>query len=141
MLLLGLLQLVTAFQLPAIASNGVSRAAAPQMKHPDYFTRISRAEAGRLRLVVSKSNNHIYGQIVDDSKDAVIAAASTMEKEVREAGGSTRDCAAATEVGKRLAAKATAQGIEKVHFDRKSYKYHGRVAALADGAREGGLSF
>merc|ERR1719230_721035 len=124
-LLAALLQLSHAFQLPATGvASCPCRAASPQMKHPEYFTRIARAEAGRLRLVVSKSNNHIYGQIVDDSKDAVIAAASTMEKEVREAGGSTRDCAAATEVGKRLAAKATAQGIEKVHFDRKSYKYH-----------------
>merc|ERR1719460_44507 len=118
-LLAALLQLAGALQATAIAASRVSRAASPQMKHPDYFKRLARAEAGRLRLVVTKSNNHIYGQIVDDSKDAVIASASTMEKELREADSSTSDCAAATVVGKRLAAAALAKGIEKVHFDRK----------------------
>uniref|UniRef100_A0A7S4HF67 Large ribosomal subunit protein uL18c n=1 Tax=Prymnesium polylepis TaxID=72548 RepID=A0A7S4HF67_9EUKA len=141
LLLAALLQLAGALQVPAIAAARVCRAAAPQMKHPEYFKRLARAEAGRLRLVVSKSNNHIYGQVVDDAKDAIVASASTMEKEVRESDGSTRDCAAATEVGKRLAVAAKAKGIEKVFFDRKGYKYHGRVAALAEGAREGGLDF
>ena len=141
LLLAALLQLAGALQLPAIAAARVSRAASPQMKHPEYFTRLARAEAGRLRLVVSKSNNHIYAQVVDDSKDAVVASASTMEKEQREDDASTRDCAAATAVGKRIAEKALAKGVEKVYFDRNSYPYHGRVAALADGAREGGLSF
>jgi len=141
LLLVALLQLAGALQVPAIAAARVARAAAPQMKHPEYFKRIARAEAGRLRLVVSKSNNHIYGQIVDDSKDAVVASASTMEKEVRESDVSSRGCDAATEVGKRLASAAKAKGIEQVFFDRKGYKYHGRIAALATGAREGGLDF
>lgn len=141
LLVAALLQCASALQLPVHAAVGASRTASPQMKHPDYFNRLARAENGRLRLVVTRSNNHIYGQIIDDSKDAVVAAASTMEKEVRETDIGLATCAGATEVGKRLAAKALAKGIEKVHFDRKGKMYHGRIAALADGAREGGLSF
>ena len=90
-------------------------------------------------LVRARSNNHIYGQIIDDSKDAVLAAASTMEKDVKETKGG--NCEAATAVGKRLAERALAKGIKKVTFDRNGKPYHGRVAALADGAREGGLDF
>lgn len=88
---------------------------------------------------VHRSNNHIYGQVIDDSKDAVLCAASTMEEGMKEA--STRDCAAASVVGKRLAERAVAKGIDKVFFDRNGRPYHGRIKALADGAREGGLSF
>jgi len=136
------LQCVSALQLPVRAAAHVGRCASPEMKHKDYFTRVARAESGRLRLCVTRSNNHIYGQIIDDSKDAVVAAASTMEKELRESDDfSTASCAGATAVGKLLAEKAKAKGIEKVFFDRKGKPYHGRVAALADGAREGGLSF
>jgi large subunit ribosomal protein L18 len=89
----------------------------------------------------SRSNNHIYGQIIDDSKHAVVSCASTMEKEVREAGAKTNNKEAAAEVGKRLAERALAKGITKVVFDRNGRPYHGRIAALADGAREGGLAF
>ncbi|KAL1528323.1 hypothetical protein AB1Y20_009678 [Prymnesium parvum] len=136
-----LLHLAAAFHAPSTLNARALRASTPTMKHAEYFTRLARAEAGRLRLVVTKSNNHIYGQIVDDTKHAIVAAASTMEKELREAEGPKRGVSAAALVGKRLAEKALAKGVEKVHFDRKGYKYHGRVAALADGAREGGLSF
>jgi len=115
------------------------RASTPLMKHNDYFQRIQRAESGRLRLCVFRSNNNIYGQVIDDTKGSVIAAASTMEKDLRETPGG--NCAAATVVGKRLAERALQKGIDRVFFDRNEYKYHGRVAALADGAREGGLSF
>jgi len=125
-------------QLPAVA-RASSRAGAVTMKHNEYFTRIARAEAGRPRLCVFRSNNHIYGQVIDDSKDAVLCAASTMEEGMKEA--STRDCAAASVVGKRLAERAVAKGIDKVFFDRNGRPYHGRIKALADGAREGGLSF
>ena len=93
------------------------------------------------RPIFSRSNNHIYGQIIDDSKHAVVSSASTMEKEVREAGAKTNNKEAAAEVGKRLAERALAKGITKVVFDRNGRPYHGRIAALADGAREGGLSF
>lgn len=88
-----------------------------------------------------RSNNHIYGQVIDDSKDAVVCSSSTMEKDLRESPAYGGNCAAATVVGKRLAERAVAKGITKVHFDRNGKPYHGRVAALADGAREGGLSF
>jgi len=134
-----------ALQLPVCSSAtsaiAASRTPVPTMKHKDYFTRIARAEGGRLRLSVSRSNNHIYGQIIDDTKDAVVVAASTMEKEVREEIPNGGNSAAATAVGKRLAAKALAKGIEQVYFDRNGKRYHGRIAALADGAREAGLSF
>ena len=77
--------------------------------------------------------------MIDDSKGAVLVSASTMEKEAKETYGG--NCAAAVEVGKRLGARALAKGIEKVTFDRNGRPYHGRIAALADGAREAGLSF
>jgi len=117
----------------------VSRAGTPTMKHKDYFKRVANAEKGRLRLCVFRSNNHIYGQVIDDSKDQVVAAASTLEKDLKEKGG--QNCAAATLVGQRLAERAKSKGIEKVFFDRNGRPYHGRIAALADGAREGGLNF
>jgi len=87
---------------------------------------------------VCRTNNHIYGQIIDDTKGFVIAAASTLEGEEKKYGG---NCEAALEVGKRLGERAKDKGVEKVWFDRNGHKYHGRVAALADGAREAGLSF
>ena len=90
-------------------------------------------------MLPGRSNNHIYGQVIDDSKDAVICASSTMEKDLRETYGG--NCAAAGIVGKRLAERAIAKGIQKVHFDRNGKPYHGRVKALADAAREGGLDF
>ena len=132
-----------AFSPLPLAGNAVSssRASSAQMKHVDYFSRVQQAEAGRLRLCVSRSNNHIYGQIIDDSKDAVLTAASTMEKDVRESGAKGNNKEAAAAVGKRLAERALAKGITKVHFDRNGRPYHGRIAALADGAREGGLEF
>eukprot|EP00900_Chrysochromulina_parva_P015099 jgi/Chrpa1/23590/Chrysochromulina_OHIO_Genome00008743-RA len=141
-LIAGLLLLATCSHalvtlLPAVARS--SRAGTVEMKHPDYFQRIARSEAGRPRLCVFRSNNHIYGQVIDDSKDAVLVAASTTEAEMRE--GNTANQEAATAVGKLLAARALAKGIDKVYFDRNGKKYHGRIMALADGAREGGLSF
>jgi large subunit ribosomal protein L18 len=117
----------------------VSRAGTVTMKHRDFFKRVASAENGRLRLCVFRSNNHIYGQIIDDSKEQVVAAASTLEKDLKEKGG--QNCAAATLVGQRLAERAKSKGIEKVFFDRNGRQYHGRIAALADGAREGGLNF
>ena len=86
-----------------------------------------------------RSNNHIYGQVIDDSKDAVVAAASSIDKDHKVAYGG--NVATAAVVGKRLAERAVAKGVEKVFFDRNGKPYHGRIKALADGAREGGLSF
>ncbi|MEM7230465.1 MAG: 50S ribosomal protein L18 [Planctomycetota bacterium] len=93
----------------------------------------------RPRLTVFRSGKHIYAQVIDDLAGRTIAAASSLDKEGRPDNGG--NVAAATEVGKRLASRAKDAGIEKVAFDRNGYKYHGRVKALADGAREGGLKF
>ena len=99
------------------------------------------AELKAVRLTVHRSNSHIYAQVIDRDGHKVLAAASTMEPEMRQAfkyGGNVK---AATEIGKRIAEKAKKLGIEAVAFDRSGYKYHGRIKALADAAREGGLKF
>jgi large subunit ribosomal protein L18 len=96
---------------------------------------------GRPRLSVHRSSQHIYAQLVDDTQGRTVAAASTLEKELRGKLRTGADKAAAAEVGKLLAQRAVGAGFTEVVFDRGSYKYHGRVKALADGAREGGLKF
>ncbi len=93
----------------------------------------------RPRLVVSKSAKHIYAQVIDDVAGRTLASASTMEADVRGAEGDKS--AKAKQVGLELANRAKAAGVEQVVFDRAGHKYHGRIAALADGAREGGLGF
>jgi large subunit ribosomal protein L18 len=93
--------------------------------------------ASRPRLVVNRSAKHMFAQIVDDSVGRTLAAASTLDAAVRETEGDKT--AKARRVGELLAQRATQAGIEAVVFDRGGYRYHGRVAALADGAREGGL--
>lgn len=93
--------------------------------------------SGRLRLSVFRSARHIYAQIVDDAKGATLVAACSLDKGI-EAGGNR---AGAEAVGKLLAQRAMAAGITEVAFDRGAYPYHGRVRALADGARAGGLKF
>ena len=93
----------------------------------------------RPRLVVSKSAKHIYAQVIDDVAGRTLASASTMEAGVRGADGDKS--AKAKQVGVELANRAKAAGVEHVVFDRAGHKYHGRIAALADGAREGGLGF
>jgi large subunit ribosomal protein L18 len=96
---------------------------------------------GRPRLSVFRSGRHIYAQIIDDAQGRTLAAASSLEKAMREALKTGADKAAAATVGKLVAERALAAGVEKVVFDRGPYLYHGRVKALADAAREGGLSF
>jgi large subunit ribosomal protein L18 len=95
----------------------------------------------RPRLSVHRSNNEIYAQIIDDIKGVTLAAASTIDRDLKEQikKGSTVD--AATKVGKAVAERAIKAGVTKVQFDRGRFLYHGRVKALADGAREGGLQF
>ena len=97
----------------------------------------------RPRLAVYRSLRHIYAQIVDDTVARTLASASTPQPDVREGlgGASSGGCAAAKAVGKRLGEKALAHGIKTVVFDRGGFKYHGRVKALADAARESGLKF
>jgi large subunit ribosomal protein L18 len=104
--------------------------------------RAIKAAAGeRLRLSVFRSSKHIYAQVIDDRKGATVAAASSLEKELRGSLKTGADVGAAKAVGKLVAARATAAGVKEVVFDRGNYIYHGRVKALADAAREGGLSF
>ena len=97
------------------------------------------------RLSVHRSNLHIYASVISDDGTKVLASASTAEKEVREqlkaAAGKGGNAAAATLIGKRIAEKAKAAGVEKVAFDRGGFAFHGRVKALADAAREAGLQF
>jgi large subunit ribosomal protein L18 len=99
-----------------------------------------RARGGlRPRLSVHRSGRHIYAQVIDDEAGRTVASASTLEKEVRGKAGAT--CDAAIEVGKRLAERASKAGVTKVVFDRGGFLFHGRVKALAEGAREAGLEF
>ena len=88
-----------------------------------------------------RSGKHIYAQVIDDSQGRTLAAASSLDKALREALKTGADKAAAVAVGKLLAERAAAAGVKNVVFDRGAYLYHGRVKALADAAREGGLSF
>ena len=104
-------------------------------------TRVRIAEQRATRLVVSRSNLHIYAQIVAPTGDKVLASASTVEKDVRGDLANGGNKAAAAVVGKRIAERAKALGIGAVAFDRAGYRFHGRVKALADAAREGGLKF
>ena len=92
--------------------------------------------AARPRLDVFRSAKHIYAQIIDDEQGVTLVSASTMDKDFNGNGGNVE---AAAEIGKKIAAKALEKGITEVVFDRGGYVYHGRVKALADGAREGGL--
>lgn len=102
---------------------------------------IKAVAGGRLRLSVFRSSKHIYAQVIDDGKGLTLAAASTLEKEVRTGLKTGADIDAAKAVGRLVAERASAAGVREVVFDRGNYLYHGRVKALADAAREGGLSF
>jgi large subunit ribosomal protein L18 len=102
---------------------------------------VRQAANGRTRLSVFRSSKHIYAQLIDDVAGRTVAAASSMEKALREKLKTGADTAAASEVGKLLAERGVAAGVKDVVFDRGRYLYHGRVKALADGAREGGLNF
>ena len=104
-------------------------------------TRARIAEQRANRLVVSRSNCHIYAQIVAPSGDKILTSASTLEGDVRKDLKNGGNKAAAAIVGKRIAEKAKQLGIDVVAFDRSGFKYHGRVKALADAARVGGLKF
>ncbi len=107
-------------------------------------TRVRIATQRVARLTVFRSNLHIYASVISDDGEKVLASASTAEAEVRKelgAAGKGGNAAAASIIGKRIAERAKAAGIEKVAFDRAGYAYHGRVKALADAAREAGLQF
>jgi len=107
--------------------------------HRARKVRIKIRELKMARLTVFRSNCHIYAQVFAGDQVRVLAAASTLESQLRQNGGST--IAAAKEVGKLIAERAQAKGITQVAFDRAGFKFHGRVKALAEAAREGGLKF
>jgi large subunit ribosomal protein L18 len=102
---------------------------------------VRRAAGERARLSVFRSSKHIYAQLIDDASGRTVVSASSMEKDMREGLKTGANIDAAKAVGKRLAERASAKGIKQVVFDRGGYLYHGRVKALADAAREGGLDF
>ncbi|MBC7621822.1 MAG: 50S ribosomal protein L18 [Aeromicrobium sp.] len=104
-------------------------------------TRAVIARLKAVRLTVHRTNTHIYAQVIDATGSKILAAASTVEKELRTALKSGATAAAAAEVGKRIAERAKAAGVSDVAFDRAGFAYHGRVKALADAAREAGLKF
>ena len=103
--------------------------------------KLATARSGRARLSVFRSSKHIYVQLIDDDKGETLASASTMEKTLRGGGKTGANIEAAKAIGKLIAERAKAKGIKDVVFDRGGYMFHGRVKALADAAREGGLNF
>jgi large subunit ribosomal protein L18 len=118
--------------------SGSTRSVARSRRHSRVRKKVT-GTAERPRLVVFRSTRHIEAQIVDDAKGHTLASASTMEADVRAAEGDKT--AKAQQVGKLLGDRAKAAGVSSVVFDRGGYRYHGRIAAVADGAREAGLEF
>jgi large subunit ribosomal protein L18 len=104
-------------------------------------TRSHIRRLGVPRLTVHRSGQHIYAQVIAATGDQVLATASTLQKDVREGLKGTSNRSAAAAVGKAIAARAVAAGVEQVAFDRSGFRYHGRIKELADAAREGGLKF
>jgi large subunit ribosomal protein L18 len=115
-----------------------SRTAARQKRHSSIRLRMAGTES-RPRLAVFRSLNHIYAQVIDDASGRTLAAASTVEKELR--GSSSTKTAEAAVVGRLIAERAKRAGVERVVFDRAGFRYHGRIKSLADAAREAGLDF
>jgi large subunit ribosomal protein L18 len=102
---------------------------------------IRQKSAGRPRLSIFRSSKHIYAQVIDDAKGVTVAAASSLDTDLRKGLKTGADVDAAKAVGKLVAERAIKAGVKEVVFDRGGYIFHGRVKALADAAREGGLSF
>ncbi|MDA8416963.1 MAG: 50S ribosomal protein L18 [Betaproteobacteria bacterium] len=117
------------------------------MKHENGRLRRARRTRAKIselrvnRLTVHRTNQHVYAQIIDATGAKVLASASTLEAEVRQSLNNGGNVSAATLIGQRIAEKAKAAGIQQVAFDRSGFRYHGRVKALADAAREHGLQF
>ena len=116
----------------------ISRGAARQKRHDRLRLRVA-GDVERPRLAVFRSLNHIYAQVIDDSSGRTLAAASSLESDLRSAKGTK--WAEASAVGRIVAERARAAGVGKVVFDRAGFRYHGRVKSLADAAREAGLDF
>jgi large subunit ribosomal protein L18 len=115
-----------------------SRGAARRKRH-DRIRLSLAGSAGRPRLAVFRSLNHIYAQVIDDASGRTLAAASTVEKELK--GSSSTKTEEAAVVGRLVAERAKAAGVERVVFDRAGFRYHGRIKSLADAARDAGLDF
>ena len=120
--------------------NKPSRALARQKKHKRMRGHI-HGTAERPRLVVFRSNKHMYAQIIDDKKGVTLVSASTLQADVKEGLEYTDNIEAAARVGKVIGERALQAGIKEVVFDRGGFVYHGKVQALADAAREAGLTF
>ena len=120
--------------------NKPSRAVARNKRHYRIRNKV-QGSAAKPRLAVFRSNNHIYAQVIDDTVGNTLAASSTLDAEVAGKVENTSNIEAAKAVGESVAKKALEKGISEVVFDRGGYIYHGRVAALADAAREAGLKF
>ena len=118
----------------------ITRQQSKQRRHRRIRNKIL-GSSERPRLAVYRSNEHIYAQVIDDTLQKTLATASTVEPELKSRLTSGANKAASTEVGKALAARALEKGVTQVVFDRGGNLYHGRIKALADAAREGGLSF
>ena len=116
----------------------ISRGAARQKRHTRIRLRVA-GDSARPRLAVFRSLNHIYAQIIDDASGRTLAAASTADKELK--GSKATKSADAAIVGRLVAERAKAVGVERVVFDRAGFRYHGRIKSLADAAREAGLDF
>lgn len=120
--------------------NKIDKNAIRQRKHLRVRKKISGTTECP-RLCVYRSNSHIYAQVIDDTTGTTIAAASTLDKDIKSAVSNGSNVEAAQQVGKLVAERAIAKDVKEVVFDRGGYVYHGRVAALAEAAREAGLSF
>lgn len=118
----------------------VSRRESIRIRHRRVRGKVD-GTADRPRLAVFRSNQHIYAQVIDDQKQHTLAAASTLEPEVKSQLTTGASCDASAQVGKLIAQRSLEQGIQKVVFDRGGNLYHGRVKALAEAAREAGLDF
>lgn len=118
----------------------VNKSAERKRRHMRIRKRIM-GTTERPRLAIYRSNQHIYAQIIDDQKGVTLTSASTLEQDVRKAGATSNNIETARVIGERIAKKAVEQGISQVVFDRGGNRYHGRVAALAEAARENGLQF
>ena len=117
------------------------RLSSQQRRTQRVRSRLRRKASERPRLSVFRSGKHIYAQIIDDVKGTTLVAASSLEKDLKAELKTGSDKAAAAAVGKLVATRASEKGVKEVVFDRGGYLYHGRVKALADAAREGGLTF
>ena len=120
--------------MTTVASRGAAR-----RKRHDRIRLTLAGSAGRPRLAVFRSLNHIYAQVIDDASGTTLVAASTVEKELR--GSKATKSEEAASIGRLIAERAKAAGIDRVVFDRAGYRYHGRIKSLADAARDAGLDF